>query len=122
MFYHYSQNNSGGSFYIDHRVAHHVIIEADTAEQANQIAESKGLYWNGCDLGLDCDCCGDRWYPQWRDDGGDAEPLIYDLTPDQYQDHSTAHDDPYCHVYYLDGTQKTYRTYKPPKAKPKRIK
>lgn len=117
MFYHYSQNNSGGSFDIDHRVAHHVIIEALTAEQANAIAESKGLYWDGVSQGQDCDCCGDRWYSKWCDESGEAEPLIYGTAPELYRDHFTAHDEPYCHVYYLDGTQKTYRTHKPPKTK-----
>ena len=70
MFYTFSQNNSGGSFDIDHMLAHFVIIEADTAEEANTIAESVGIYFNGCDEGMDCDCCGDRWYSQWDDKDG----------------------------------------------------
>lgn len=115
MFYHFSQNNSGGSFHIDERVAHHVIIEANSAEEANRRAESVGIYFNGCIDGRDCDCCGDRWSSQWSDDAGDLEPLIYGDDPSRYQDTWTDHDEPYCHVYYLDGLKKTYRTYKPTK-------
>ena len=47
-FYHFSQNNSGGSFDISETLAHHVIIEAHSAEDANNRAISVGLYFNGC--------------------------------------------------------------------------
>ena len=64
MFYHFSQNNSGGSFSFNENrgITHHVIIEADSAFQANQNAkEMLGIYFNGCREGRDCECCGDRW-------------------------------------------------------------
>lgn len=78
MFYHYSQNNSGGSFDFNKKkgITHHVVIEADNAIQANQIAESIGLYFNGCDEGMDCDCCGDRWCEAYG--YGDYCPKVYD--------------------------------------------
>jgi uncharacterized membrane protein len=38
-YFHYSQNNSGGSFDIDDKVAHHVIIQAHSASEANKLAE-----------------------------------------------------------------------------------
>ena len=64
MFYHYSQNNSGGSFDIDKErgITVSVYVEADTPEQADSRAEFIGLYFSGVAEGRDCDCCGDRWY------------------------------------------------------------
>ena len=61
-FYEFSQNNSGGSFDVDNDVCHRLFIEATNAEQANRIAQDLGVYFNGCDSGMDCNCCGDRWY------------------------------------------------------------
>lgn len=57
--YHYRQNNSGGSFIgpVD------VWVQATTPEQADKIATSKGpVYFDGCDNEMDCVCCGDRWF------------------------------------------------------------
>jgi hypothetical protein len=64
MFFTYNQNNSGGDFDIDERagIAHYVLIEADSASEADERAEEIGLYFNGVDEGRDCECCGDRWY------------------------------------------------------------
>jgi hypothetical protein len=78
MFYCYNQNNSGGSFSYDkHKgIGYFVIIEADNADDANRRAEDIGLYFDGCDNGEDCQCCGDRWYMAEEDDGKDT-PLIY---------------------------------------------
>ena len=60
-FYHFRQNNSGGSFVFDKNLAIDVIIEAETADEANDLAEGLGIYFNGCEGGWDCRCCGDRW-------------------------------------------------------------
>ena len=57
-FYEYDQNNSGGRF---RGPAYKVYIEAPSAKVADSIAESQGLYFDGCERGEDCDCCGDRW-------------------------------------------------------------
>jgi hypothetical protein len=57
MYATYIQNNSGGSF-IGSKV---IIIEANSVEEANSIAESHGIYFDGVDTGADCECCGDRW-------------------------------------------------------------
>ena len=75
--YTYSQNNSGGSFVLNESVGHYVFVEAPTAEEANRIAEDNGLYFDGCRDGRDCSCCGDRWYPQWREDSGYDYPDLY---------------------------------------------
>ena len=60
----YCQNNSGGYFDInpDRGIGPRVWIEAPDAAAADSIAGSKGVYFDGCDDGLDCSCCGDRWY------------------------------------------------------------
>lgn len=107
MFFHFNQNNSGGSFDIDEDVAHNVIIEARDAHEANQKAESIGIYFNGVDDGRDCECCGDRWYSAWGE--GNAEPLIYGEPPEKHTDIFTLPGEPLCHVYYLDGRKVTYR-------------
>ena len=74
MFYTYSQNNSGGSFI---GPALYVVVEADNSEEADSIAEKNGLYFDGCEKGADCDCCGDRWRRAWVDSGKE-KPMIYD--------------------------------------------
>lgn len=78
-FFHYNQNNSGGCFVQDNKrgLSHHVIIEAEDARQANEIAEGIGIYFDGCKDGHDCYCCGDRWYP--ASDKGNDVPRIYDV-------------------------------------------
>lgn len=74
MFYIYDQNNSGGGFYVDHDrgISNYVIVEADTPEEANNTAETLGIYFNGCEAGMDCECCGDRWYAAGKGDGTDT--------------------------------------------------
>lgn len=76
-FFHFSQNNSGGDFVFDEKVgiSCHVVIEAKDGEAANAIAEGIGLYFDGCESGRDCDCCGDRWSRVWRK--GDKAPKIF---------------------------------------------
>jgi len=104
MFYHYSQNNSGGSFTSP---AIHVIIEAKSAREANDKAESIGLYFNGVFEGFDCDCCGDRWSTAYD---GDEKPDIYGQSPFEYVSKygSWATDKiPFAVIHYLDGTVKT---------------
>lgn len=80
MFYSFNQNNSGGSFVLDKKagITHFVIIEAKSVEDANQRAEAIGLYFDGCNDGRDCDCCGDRWSSasKWNES---VKPKIYNL-------------------------------------------
>lgn len=77
MFFTYNQNNSGGRFHYDNKqgISHYVIIEAPDADTANNIARKIGLYFDGCDNGRDCDCCGDRWCEAWGK--GDDVPSVY---------------------------------------------
>lgn len=77
MFWHFSQNNSGGRFDFDQvkGITHHVIIEADSVDEANRLATKIGIYFDGCESDLDCPCCGDRWYRVYGK--GDNKPLLY---------------------------------------------
>ncbi len=77
MFYHFSQNNSGGKFTFDAKrgITNHVVIEAKDADHANERAESIGLYFDGCATGPDCSCCGDRWDP--ASGRGDKTAKVY---------------------------------------------
>jgi hypothetical protein len=70
-FYAYRQNNSGGSFHIDESagISRCVVVEANSSDEADRKAIEIGLYFNGCEIGRDCSCCGDRWYPTY----GEAE-------------------------------------------------
>lgn len=57
--YYYNQNNNDGEF---EGPAVHTFIEAHNAEEANQRAVDYGLYFDGVEEGIDCECCGgDRW-------------------------------------------------------------
>lgn len=94
MFYTYRQNNSGGFFIIDDEVNVYVIIEAASAAEADSIAQDKGIYFDGCESGMDCSCCGDRWIPAtWEDDPTET-PQIYGGPPSDFRDYV---------IYYLDG-------------------
>jgi hypothetical protein len=92
-FYEYRQNNSGGSFDIDDAAGIGVIvwIEATDDRHADSRAESIGIYFNGVDDEMDCECCGDRWSEAWWRDGED-KPLI------DFMWHDTIY------VHYMDGT------------------
>lgn len=56
-YYVFSQNNSGGVF---DGPAKNIIIKAASENEANQIAEANGVYFDD-DYEIDCECCGTRW-------------------------------------------------------------
>lgn len=111
MFYHFEQNNSGGHFYTDHKagMSHHVIIEASSIEQAFSKAEDIGLYFNGCDDGRDCNCCGDRWSKYGLD--VTETPTVYNqqVEPGEVYTHGAGYfnikwiQGPEGYIHYLDG-------------------
>ena len=114
MFYHYSQNNSGGSFDFDisSGITHHVVIEANSADEANTRAESIGLYFDG---GGDCPCCGNRWSSAWSDKGSET-PELYGAElgvkkPDSsFGNFGWMQDGYETAVHFKDGTVKWYFT------------
>jgi len=107
-FFLFMQNNSGGSFHVNETVAHNVIIEAYSVKDANARAEDVGTYFNGCGIGADCSCCGDRWYEAQDYDGTDT-PLIYGEPPETHHERFAKEGQRFCHVYRLDGSKTTYR-------------
>ncbi len=101
MFYTFKQNNSGGWFDIDDNVAVNVIIEANSAEEANQLAQQHGIYFDGVAEGQDCPCCGDRW-AEVRESDGKELPV---LGAHAYR--WTAVGAPVAHIIFLDGTKES---------------
>lgn len=109
MFYDFRQNNSGGSFVYDEErgLSVSVIIEAESADDANDRAERIGLYFNGVDEGCDCECCDDRWSRAYKDDG-DEVPSRYGtaLPTERPKDEIewVGKGNPTIFIHYLDGT------------------
>ena len=58
--YMFRQNNSGG--YYCEPARHIIVVDAKDEGHALDIAAKAGLYLNGVSAGVDCSCCGDRWY------------------------------------------------------------
>lgn len=75
LWYLFDQNNSGGSFEGNDDLSEIVFIQARSPNQANRIAEQKGIYFDGVERGLDCECCGNRW---GRADEGYPQPRLYE--------------------------------------------
>ena len=98
MFFQFWQNNSYGRFNIDKvkGIGVVVIVEADSAVEANERAESIGLYFDGDG---DCPCCGDRWTESWSDKDGDDVPSYYGKAIC-----SEMNDLPLTFIHYKDGT------------------
>lgn len=100
-FYTFYQNNSGGSFDINFNdgIGKYVIVEAINSDNANDIAEKIGIYFDGCITGNDCDCCGDRWY-RVSDNDANLNPMIYNdgvyFYIEKKKDRPIA-------IHYLDG-------------------
>lgn len=74
MFYTFSQSNPGGRY--DDSMPMYLIIQSTSAEQANERAESLGVYFDGTVIGRDCECCNDRWY-RVDDFDGKKNPMVY---------------------------------------------
>ena len=111
-FYQFDQNNSGGSFVVDDDLCHRLFIEADSADEATAIAESMGVYFDGVDDGMDCECCGDRWYRQWPTDGKTLPIKFGDKMFDTIEEYAQYMADTYgwtkpdARIFYKDGTRK----------------
>lgn len=115
MFYNYDQNNSGGSY----SGPKYIVVEADSPQQADKIAESKTpVYFDGCDSGQDCSCCGDRWstasYSQVNEVPSfyniaypDSQDGVLGWLKDNFETVKYSLDRGVdVHIFYLDGTKK----------------
>ena len=112
MFFTFTQNNSGGSFI---GPAHYVVVEAPSAHVANALVIAHGLYFNGCEEGYDCECCGDRWHSVDDSDGtkypqvyGEGIGVALETALKMYGNWSDFNRIPQISVFYLDGTRKDY--------------
>lgn len=106
MFYEFRQNNSGGGFEFsaESGITHFVIIEAEDHEEANSIAQSIGIYFDGIDSGIDCNCCGDRWHSAWYSDGTEEPRLYGEVVEDDWKCHYRwMGNDPELFIHYSDG-------------------
>jgi hypothetical protein len=101
MFYTYDQNNSGGGFDYDDEagISCYVIVEADSADEADDRARTIGLYFDGYG---DCECCGDRWSGAWR---GTERPEIWGRSIIEYKPSIKWQGEgiPEIYVHYADG-------------------
>lgn len=101
MWYEYDQNNSGGFFDIDDAkgIGPRVWIEAENAADADAKAMRLGIYFDGVADGMDCSCCGDRWYSanMWYKENSGKEELDINA---QYD--FNWHDTVYAH--HVDGS------------------
>jgi len=79
-YFKFRQNNSFGHY----SGTPLVFIKADNAKAANTIAQDNGIYFNGVADGIDCDCCGDRWYPVSDDDAQDSPTNTSWVSGDDY--------------------------------------
>ncbi len=75
-FFEYRQNNSVGRY--DNAIPDRVYIYAKNPDEANKLAETFGIYFNGVADGIDCGCCGDRWREANKYDGLMLEELPHD--------------------------------------------
>lgn len=118
MFYEFNQNNSGGSFDVTDTLCHRLLIQADNEKDAILVAESLGCYWNGCDSGTDCDCCGDRWSKDFIDEIPESDIKYDDIVfqnVEQYAQHFANEygwTTPDCRIFYKNGKVKEIFTCK----------
>lgn len=102
MFYEIRQNNSGGVFVIDENLCNFIYIEAESENQAFEIAERLGCYWE--DEG-DCECCGPRWPKYTTEYTACAVEQQAQYVADEYKFLSRK---PVARIFYADGTVKTF--------------
>lgn len=113
MFYTYVQNNSYGVFDVNDNVKHYVIIEADSAKEADEKAESIGLYFDGVKKDIDCPCCGDRWDKADDPDfgiNGKKKPEIWGRSVLEYFKENGKFLKEEAIVYYKDGKVEVFST------------
>ena len=92
---------------MNENLGHYVIIEARNAVEANSIALTLGIYFDGVSKRIDCPCCGDRW--KHADDSSEVSEqqrghktiIIDGKNLDNFI--SYAMDVEYAHVYFENG-------------------
>ena len=64
-FFRFRQNNSGGVFVVNAKVAHSVVVEAHSPQHANHRAKEMGMF----DMSF-CECCGPRFSKAFDSEDG----------------------------------------------------
>jgi len=106
--YEFTQNNSGGSFEVDDKLCHRIFIEDENYENAKERALDMGVYFDGCDAGIDCPCCGDRW-SDWENKVEfpikyDSKNIFTEIIPyAQYLANEYGWTKPDARLYYKNG-------------------
>jgi hypothetical protein len=77
--WHFNQNNSGGSYF----GPKNVLIAAETEEEAREILEEQPDYTS-----QSCECCGARWGMAWEQTQEEAVQKIVDWSDDQHWDNT----------------------------------
>ena len=103
LYYTFAQNNSGGWSDYSKNYGDFTIIAAKSVEEANATAEKLGIYFDGCEKDLDCECCGDRWSRVESYDAASA-PQIYDQS---VADYLIDRPDTRVVIHHSDGTRQT---------------
>lgn len=105
MFYEFRQNNSGGV--LENNLLS-VIVEASSPDEAREIALiHTPVYFNGCDDGTDCPCCGDRWSDYLNE--GHSQPAMYGETDkDKWNSSIWKPGTVSVKIYYKDGKVEEY--------------
>ena len=86
MIYSFDQNNSGGYYT---KPAQNIIVkDARDEKHAIEIAIGAGMYFNGVADGVDCSCCGDRWYGMAKE-YGDINKAIADADDSFHDEHNS---------------------------------
>ena len=98
-YFHYRQNNAGGTLVVNDKVSKHVIIEATSAEHANQLAEHIGM-----DFSDGCPCCGERWSEVVRTDAEDT-PRTEECMNDSY---GIEAGEPLVYLYHLNRSREVF--------------
>jgi|SRR5687767_4063722 len=105
-FFEYDQNNSKGSFDYNENagISVTIFVQASSAGEANSIARSIGLYFDGEG---DCGCCGSRWHEasSWSSDYGSEglEAYLEDYVTSPYFHKWMEDGKPEVFIHYLDG-------------------
>lgn len=107
-FYTFQQNNSGGDYNRDRNVDKFVVVEGNDIADIVDKADAIGIYFDGVDLGRDCECCGDRWSAPYDSDQLTATPKIYGsvLDADGSAFISQSTKDSNTVIHYADGSVK----------------
>lgn len=112
MFYTFIQNNSGGEWIFNENLAHFTIVEANTYDDALEIAEKLEIYFNGVARGIDCSCCGDRWDDY--NNNNSQTPKIYEKDISEQTFYHWGKDtDAQVIVHYLNGDKKRWYSTNP---------